>query len=582
MSREKIHTFTAVESASVVISIEEANTAGWVSQYAYAWDTTSYQYAPITPDDLSNADTISVWQGFWTVKLDVAPPCTLLVPPTEITPKAAPARPQWLNDHLGKENPHLPLQLDESWFLQLVVQSETGYPRDTYSGVGVAPDALAGYDRHDAFEFTPAVSYFVQLYFPHHDPGDTENYWSDQPYRYTYDIRDTELTQPEWKFYVYQYGAPGDYRLSGLGFRLIPQTILLSLHDDAGMVLVDDLRQVREYSFNLSAQNTYRCFRVRAEIVEDNTLPNFTIGITQNPILTDDLDIYVLPSEELINIQTEVNGDELDIMEIDPANIVYQGDYELEESGSLTIHVSGEDASGNVGEDTTVISVQLIRAVAGGTIHSPDGRLTLVLPNNALPGDKYLTVFSEEGKGWGGLTPVGPCYRINPRMNLLTEAILSLGYQDEEVYGLYERKLCIYFKDGSRWVPIPGEVREGENRVTARVNKLGIYRLFYNPEGVVTSPLPESYTLDQNYPNPFNASTLIRYQLPKAGRVSLKIYNIRGQEVKTLVDKSQAPGHYSVVWNGKNRFGQPVSSGIYFYRFQSPKFTTSKKMILIK
>jgi hypothetical protein len=93
---------------------------------------------------------------------------------------------------------------------------------------------------------------------------------------------------------------------------------------------------------------------------------------------------------------------------------------------------------------------------------------------------------------------------------------------------------------------------------------------------------PTVYSLEQNYPNPFNPETIISYSLPEAGHVSLRIYRINGQLVKTLQDADQSPGMYERIWDGKNEFGNKVSSGVYFYRLQSNSFTQVKKMILLK
>ncbi|MCF8240374.1 MAG: T9SS type A sorting domain-containing protein [Melioribacteraceae bacterium] len=91
-----------------------------------------------------------------------------------------------------------------------------------------------------------------------------------------------------------------------------------------------------------------------------------------------------------------------------------------------------------------------------------------------------------------------------------------------------------------------------------------------------------TYKLEQNYPNPFNPTTQINYQVPEAGFVTLKIYNMLGQEVKTLVSQNIKPGTYSVSWNGKNNYGDQVSTGVYIYRIETPKFNESRKMILLK
>ncbi len=93
----------------------------------------------------------------------------------------------------------------------------------------------------------------------------------------------------------------------------------------------------------------------------------------------------------------------------------------------------------------------------------------------------------------------------------------------------------------------------------------------------IGSSAPKSYSLEQNYPNPFNPSTTIRFSVPKENMVTLKIFNILGQEVKTLVNQEKLPGTYEVSFNA-NEF----SSGIYFYNLRAGDFYQVKKMILLK
>ncbi len=101
--------------------------------------------------------------------------------------------------------------------------------------------------------------------------------------------------------------------------------------------------------------------------------------------------------------------------------------------------------------------------------------------------------------------------------------------------------------------------------------------------------LPNGYSLGQNYPNPLflsspkgNPLTTIGYTLPAAGQVTLKIFNIAGQEVKTLVNGRQAANFYEAVWDGRNRNGERVSSGVYFYQLQTENFGDAKRMVLMK
>lgn len=94
--------------------------------------------------------------------------------------------------------------------------------------------------------------------------------------------------------------------------------------------------------------------------------------------------------------------------------------------------------------------------------------------------------------------------------------------------------------------------------------------------------LPTEFQLFSNFPNPFNPTTTISYALKEASDVSLKIYDLLGHEVVTLVDSNQGPGVKSVLWDGKNETGQPVSSGIYVYRIVAGTFVKSQKMMLMK
>jgi len=90
------------------------------------------------------------------------------------------------------------------------------------------------------------------------------------------------------------------------------------------------------------------------------------------------------------------------------------------------------------------------------------------------------------------------------------------------------------------------------------------------------------YTLFQNYPNPFNPSTMITYTLPKQSLVSIKIYDILGREIRTLVNTEQTQGVHKVEWDGKNNSGSMAASGTYIYRIDAGDFVQSKKMVMIK
>lgn len=99
---------------------------------------------------------------------------------------------------------------------------------------------------------------------------------------------------------------------------------------------------------------------------------------------------------------------------------------------------------------------------------------------------------------------------------------------------------------------------------------------------IVTVDPPAQFALAQNAPNPFNAGTTITYHLARPCRATLTVYNILGKEVAPLVDADQAPGVYTVRWDGRNDRGEPVGSGVYLYTLRAGAFTATRRMALVK
>ena len=102
------------------------------------------------------------------------------------------------------------------------------------------------------------------------------------------------------------------------------------------------------------------------------------------------------------------------------------------------------------------------------------------------------------------------------------------------------------------------------------------------PVVLETEDAPLVFSLSQNAPNPFNPETIISYVLPQSEQVKLVIYNVLGQEIRTLVNALQPAGRYRVVWNSRDDFGRSVSSGIYLYQITAGEFTSTRKMLILK
>ena len=106
-----------------------------------------------------------------------------------------------------------------------------------------------------------------------------------------------------------------------------------------------------------------------------------------------------------------------------------------------------------------------------------------------------------------------------------------------------------------------------------------------NPTDVVVESeptLPDDYILHQNYPNPFNPSTTIEFELPVGQHVTLDVFNVLGQKVRTVTDQHFVAGNYEIEWDGRDENGEPVSTGVYFYRLTTGEESFTRKMMLLK
>jgi hypothetical protein len=113
--------------------------------------------------------------------------------------------------------------------------------------------------------------------------------------------------------------------------------------------------------------------------------------------------------------------------------------------------------------------------------------------------------------------------------------------------------------------------------VDATIYTLDFSQVFVGIDELISETTIDNYLLEQNYPNPFNPSTTIEFYIPQKSRVSLKVFNVMGQVVKTVLDEEMLPGSYQVLFDSEN-----LASGIYFYNLTTKNYTQTRKMILMK
>jgi immune inhibitor A len=327
--------------------------------------------------------------------------------------------------------------------------------------------------------------------------------------------------------------------------------------------------------------------------------PVFTVGILQNPVFSAELEIYAVASESLQTAPTMTAGTdtlEVDYIEYDET-VIYVSHYSLTGSANIQIKVAGVDMSGNPGSHSEIFAAGRI-SPSGGDVTSCDGILHLDVSAGAVDELEYFLVFAADQNG--GLVSESPlasfdvrfrkpevdgalaAYSITPSdFQLRSHAVLSFDLETLELHGGDPAGLVIQRLDGNDWISILTHLDLGERRVRASVYRLGTYRVALG-ETPSSGNTPTTYALENNYPNPFNHSTVIGYQTPSAGWVRVEIYNLLGQEVRTLVNEDRPAGKYTVEWDGLNQDGEEVSSGIYFCRLSAQGFSQTKKMTFLK
>jgi len=139
-----------------------------------------------------------------------------------------------------------------------------------------------------------------------------------------------------------------------------------------------------------------------------------------------------------------------------------------------------------------------------------------------------------------------------------------------------------------QWLPVTDASYDLKNhRVVFETEAIQSYYAVIGTEGVTSitefkNSLPDNFTLEQNYPNPFNPATTIGFQINSAGLVKLSIFNVLGQEVRTLVNELKPVGNYQVVWDGRNNYGNVLPTGTYIYKLQFANQTQIRQMSLVK
>lgn len=337
--------------------------------------------------------------------------------------------------------------------------------------------------------------------------------------------------------------------------------------------------------------NTTITIPVTLQIRNDAKPPHTGISFFQDKYVTQYVDVVVTANEPLgsapvLQVTKPDNSKQnLPIDTVDIVNKVYYSHYKLDASGTFTFTTASTDTTGNSADTSRTLSVVLGKAKSLNRIASFDEIASLSTSENSLSQDVYLTVVhealqrvvSETERSLSGLYTFGP-------QGIGLEAPITITFDYSKIKDIEESNLVIYRDTQDGYVALKSTVDRENKTVTASASQLGKYQLFYNAsiKSDIANTIPTQFSLHQNYPNPFNPSTTIRFDLPAKSKISIAVYNILGQRVRTLTNREFNAGSYTVTWDGKNEYGRIAASGIYIYQITTDKFTQARKMLFLK
>ncbi len=310
----------------------------------------------------------------------------------------------------------------------------------------------------------------------------------------------------------------------------------------------------------------------------DETPPELALSVFQNPYLTQYLDIYLIGSESLVDtsVYCSVDGYSTDMDLADSDKNVWMGDYELDETGTISIYAMARDMSLNWTEVTHDFSSTLVLQSMRGTAWSHDAQIAIDIPAGTFKRDTYVLISKEVNEVPG----IATAYKVSPPGIDLNGFIeISIAYEAD--MGPPEH-LTVTRIEGGVAHPMESYLDRVNNRVLAFVDRLGTYGLMWNPEEETPAYGAGDFTVLQNAPNPFAGTTGIAFVLPRAGRVSGDVITIDGRLVARLCDRFMIPGRHSIEWDGRDDSGQRVASGVYFYTVRFGSENVTKKMVNLR
>ncbi|UCD37507.1 MAG: T9SS type A sorting domain-containing protein [Fidelibacterota bacterium] len=346
-------------------------------------------------------------------------------------------------------------------------------------------------------------------------------------------------------------------------------------------VIVTGLELVRKLYYYFSVRATDGAGNVSDSVTSDGVrivdVPEMTVNVVQNSVLTDFIQVFANDTLGMADsARLVIDTLQVDLTEID--TFVYVGTYKLDTAGTHAIAVTGFSWSGN---DTATSSFGAALAKSGQSwiAASADRRFIITGSPRSVHDDRYLLVV--DSTLMGSAKSAGAEYRLGDGQFVFDEPVqVSMLPGIDRATGATEAQAIYILHSDGRWEELP-TLDDGE-RVSTWARSAGTFRL-----GKRTIIVPRITSLHPNYPNPFNPTTKIVFDLGFMDGLSqhatVVVYNLLGQQVRTLYNGEALTGRHELVWRGINDQGAAVASGIYFVRLStSTGYQMTRKMLLVR
>ena len=301
----------------------------------------------------------------------------------------------------------------------------------------------------------------------------------------------------------------------------------------------------------------------------DATAPYLQLQIRGNKIFAEFLS-FAIYSDEILSESPlmQLNGQQLDV---EDRGDHYVAGYTVIEEGTVQIAVSGTDRAGNTGTVLLEVSLRKLAGV-GGTVSSPDQGVKMNV--SALGGGGHLGLVYATRVGASGQRG----YHLELLGGIPGESKVDIVFAyDFDANLLDDPVIQRWDENLSEWEDLNTYAKVEQGLLFTTAAKLGVFRI---GQAALTGPMAAQDL--RVFPNPFNAAASIGYYVEEAGAVRVEVFDLRGKQVCTLVDRFQRSGPWTAIWQGVDNEGKAVASGVYLFVVDTPTQRRTGKMTLLR